>query len=361
MSTVENIDEAINESDAIRKIAIEEKKKRMEAGEEKGEPTKEDYENADKSLTRELAGFIRDGSQEFEEISKGIEKKFKSRMEGTANLERLPKRLLILECTNLDDLLGRLIVLSDERLDSTNLDMLDVANKADQLPSSFDEISGIIITGSPSDIAEKEQKPWIGIMEKFIKKALERNIPVLGICFGIQAHADLKGREVPKNKGGREMGVWETDIYLSESEAEHPIFKGIDFKEEANGQKILKSASAETLGSHAYCVEYNPKKQAESMHGFHFTEEGNYYPMVEVDGSFVGLQFHPEMSIPEGISILKSLVKKRSDKLIADGKDPKEILKGLEEYQAGLDEKAVPDNVKFLRNFVGIALENGNK
>lgn len=361
MSTIENKNEAANEANAIRRIALEAKSKRTQNGEKEGEPTRDDYENANKSLEQELASFIAEGSQEFEKISEDIEKKFKSRMEKTSSLERLSKRLLILECTGLNDLLGRLIVLSDERLDSTNVNMLDVTTQANELPRNFDEIYGIIITGSPADIAEKEQKPWIGEMEKFIKEALQRNVPVLGICFGIQVHADLKDRDVPKNIGGREMGVWDTDIYLNENEANHPIFKGINFSEEKNEKNILKRTSLKTLGSHAYCVEYNPKVQADSMHGFHFTQEGNYYPMIEIDGSFIGLQFHPEMSIPEGIAILKSLVKKRSDKLIADGKDPEAILKELDEYQVGLDANEVSDNAKFLRNFLDILLNKKDK
>lgn len=361
MNNMEDMTSAQNESKAIEKIAIEAKNKRIKNGEKEGNPTREDYENADKSLTQELFEFIKEGSGEFDKISEDIEKKFRTRMEKPSNQEKKPKRLLILECTGMDELLGKLTVLSDDRLDATSIDMTDVTNEVENLPSDFEEIAGIIITGSPADIVEKEQKPWIGKVEEFIKKALDQNIPTLGVCFGIQVHADLRGREVPKNKGGREMGVWDTRIYLSEKEASHPIFKGINFKEERNEQRGMKSASLKTLGSHAYCVEYDPKAQAETLHGFHFTEGGNCYPMIETDGSFVGLQFHPEMSISEGIAVLQSLVKKRSDKLVADGKDPKKILEELDKYKVELNSNETPDNVKFLRNFISISLDEKQK
>lgn len=358
MNKIENFFNAQNEANAIRKIAIEEKKRRvLEEGEKEGEPTKEDYEYGDKTLTMELAELAKEGSEEFEEITKSIDEKFAMQMEKSNNYEKEPKKLLILECTGMDDVLGKLIVLSDERLGATNVDMIDVTTKADELPANFDEISGIVISGSASDIVEKNEKQWIGKIEKFVEKGLEKNVPVLGICFGIQVHADMKGREVPKNEGGREMGVWNTSIYLDEKEAEHPIFKGIDFKEEKNGQEIKKSAILETTGSHAYHVEYDPKAQHDSMHGFNFTQDGYYYPMVETDGAFVGLQFHPELSGAEGLAFLKCLVKKRSDKLIADGKDPKEILKRLDEYEAEISSKQTHDNVRFLQNFVSMVFE----
>ncbi len=347
MARIENIDIAQNEANIVRKRAETKKE---------GEPDREDYENAEKSLTQEIADFIKDGSREFDEISQDIDKKYEKRMEKNASRERLPKRLLILECSGLNYLLGKLVVLSDEKLDSTNTDMLDVTSKTEELPIDFSEISGVIITGSPADIVEKEAKPWIEKMEKFVGEALDKDIPVLGICFGIQAYADLKGREVPKNEGGREMGVWETDMFLTEEEAENPIFKGMNFKEEKNGDKILKRVSLQTLGSHAYHAEFDPKAQAESMHGFRSTEEGYYYPMVEIDGRFTGLQFHPEFSSPEGIAILETLVKKRADKLVIDGKDPSEILEGLEKYKASLSDDKNPDNVKFLKNFIDIAI-----
>ena len=357
MGTFENKIIAENEASIVKKRALASKKERIKKGEAEGEPAREDYETADKTLTQEIADFIKEGAEEYEEIFNRLKNRYDETMDKTANLEKEPKRLLILECTGMNNLLGQMTFLSDERINASNFDVIDVTEKADDLPKSFDEVSGIVITGSPADIEEKGEKLWIRKMEGFVEKALKENVPVFGVCFGIQAHADIKGREVPKNEGGREMGVWKTDIFLTEEEAKHPIFKGIKFKEEKNGERMIKRASLETLGSHAFHARYDPKFQSKITHGFRFTKEGYYYPMIETDGSFIGVQFHPEFSIPEGIEILKALVKKRADKLVADGKDPKKILEDLKKYKDSLKKGEVPDNIKFFNNFIDIITE----
>jgi GMP synthase-like glutamine amidotransferase len=307
------------------------------------------------TLVSEIEELKESGSVEFQQISTEIKKKYEERMAETGSLEKSPKKLLILECTDMDYLMGRLMVLSDGRLGANNVDMVDAVNDGKDL--SLDNVGGIIVSGSASDIVEKEQKPWIGEMEEFVKEALDRKIPVMGICFGIQVHADLKGREVPKNEGGREMGIWDTAVYLEGDEVKHPIFNGLDFQQDDRGRK---SALLKTVGSHAYHAGYNPPTEERNIHGIHFTESGHGYPMIEIDGSFVGTQFHPELSIPEGLAILKALVKKRADKLVADDKDPKAILKEIEQYEIDIKD-GKNDNRTFLNNFVSMVFEKGDK
>lgn len=303
------------------------------------------------TLVSEIEELKESGSAEFQQISADIRQKYEERMAETGSLEKAPKKLLILECTDMDYLTGRLMVLSDSRLGANNVEMVDAVNKGQNL--SMENVGGIIISGSASDIVEKEQKPWIGEMEEFVKKALAEKIPVMGICFGIQVHADLKGREVPKNEGGREMGIWDTAVYLEGDEAKHPIFNGLDFQQDDQGRK---SALLKTVGSHAYHAGYDPVTEEKNIHGIHFTETGHGYPMIEIDGSFVGTQFHPELSIPEGLALLKTLVKKRADKLVADDKDPKAILKEIEQYEIDIKE-GKNDNRTFLNNFVSMVFD----
>jgi len=314
---------------------------------------KEELSKRTETLEQTIEQLKQEGAAEFvaaqQMVSRNFEKQFKKGQEK----QKSKKQLLILECSNINQLLGQLTVLTDKRLDSSNTEIVDVVNQTDSLPVSLDHVGGIVITGSPSDIVDKEQKPWIGETESFVQKALDKNIPVMGICFGIQLHADLKGREVSKNEGGREMGVWKTSVYMNAEEAQHPVFKGIDFQKSPDGKQVSKLI--ETLGSHAYRVD---PTGPEKMYGYHYTEEGNGYPMLEVDGSFIGTQFHPELSTSEGLSVLKSLVKSRAEKLKDDGKDPNSILREVESYEERImGNSGNVDNSAFLKNFISIVFK----
>ncbi|MEK7542932.1 MAG: hypothetical protein AAB503_01325 [Patescibacteria group bacterium] len=314
---------------------------------------KEKLEKGEESLPQALEELKREGPIEFKKASGAVKAKFEKRMAESQDKPKESKKFLILECSGLDGLLGQLTVLSDERLDASNTEMIDVIAQTDKLLQSLDEVGGVLITGSASDIVEKEQKPWIAETEKFIKKALDKKIPVMGVCFGIQLHADLNEREVPRNEGGREMGISKTSIYMEE-EQPHPIFKGIEFQEAPDGK--TRSAIVETVSSHAYHVE--PKNHGETLYGYNFTKTGHGYPMIEIDGSFIGVQFHPEMSLPEGLDLMEATVKNRADKLIADGKNPRAILEEFEDYKARIVKGGqTPDNAKFLQNFVSIVFE----
>lgn len=311
-------------------------------------------EEAD-SLVDIIEQMKKEAPAELEKIFGDVDRKFAERMEGSKDKPESPKKFLILECTEMKEVLGKLTILADERLDSSNVEMIDVVANTSALPENLDGISGILISGSASDIVEKGEKAWIGQTEAFVKKALDAGIPVLGVCFGIQLHADLMGRDVPKNQGGREMGIWKTAVYM-ENENPNPIFDGIPFQESEDGK--ARSALVETVGSHAYHADISRDTAREKMYGYHYTDTGHGYPMIETEGSFIGFQFHPELGTPEGLAFLEGLVKKRADKLVADGRDPQAILQEIDAYKKRIaEEGGVPINVKLLQNFVSMTLK----
>ena len=63
----------------------------------------------------------------------------------------------------------------------------------------FNLIKGIIFSGGPSSVTSKNY-------QTISKKIFEKNIPILGICYGLQLIAKLFGGKIKPSKGAREFG-----------------------------------------------------------------------------------------------------------------------------------------------------------
>ena len=76
--------------------------------------------------------------------------------------------------------------------------------EGEQLPS-VKEIDWLIVMGGPMGIYDEAKYPWLNAEKLFIKKAIESNKIILGICLGAQLIADALGAKVYQNKH-REIG-----------------------------------------------------------------------------------------------------------------------------------------------------------
>ena len=63
----------------------------------------------------------------------------------------------------------------------------------------FNLIKGIIFSGGPSSVTSKNY-------QTISKKIFEKNIPILGICYGLQLIAKLFGGKIKPSRGTREFG-----------------------------------------------------------------------------------------------------------------------------------------------------------
>ena len=63
----------------------------------------------------------------------------------------------------------------------------------------FDLIKGIILSGGPSSVNSKN-------FQTIPKSTFEKNIPILGICYGLQLIAKLFGGKIKPSKIRREFG-----------------------------------------------------------------------------------------------------------------------------------------------------------
>ena len=72
---------------------------------------------------------------------------------------------------------------------------------------SPNDIDLLIIMGGPMGVNEIIKYPWLKEEKQFIKKTIEADKKVLGICLGSQLIADILGKKVFINKE-KEIGWW---------------------------------------------------------------------------------------------------------------------------------------------------------
>ncbi len=89
---------------------------------------------------------------------------------------------------------------------------------------SLDGTLAVIVLGGAMGVHETDQYPFLASVRVYIKEAVDREIPLLGICLGGQLLAETLGATVHSRKNG-EMGVCSVEILKSAST--DPLFLGI--------------------------------------------------------------------------------------------------------------------------------------
>jgi GMP synthase (glutamine-hydrolysing) len=83
-----------------------------------------------------------------------------------------------------------------------------------------DSVEAVVVTGSP--ISVYERLSWSVASGEWLAKVIEREIPVLGVCYGHQLIAEALGGEVKRSQRGREMGAIEITQTTND-----PLFQGL--------------------------------------------------------------------------------------------------------------------------------------
>ncbi|MCM8778550.1 MAG: type 1 glutamine amidotransferase [Candidatus Omnitrophica bacterium] len=92
--------------------------------------------------------------------------------------------------------------------------------KQEALPQP-EACEAIIILGGPMNVYDTEDYPFLIIEEDFLRVALAREIPLLGICLGAQLLAKIYGAEVKRAEKG-EIGWYK--VSLTEEGEKDPLF-----------------------------------------------------------------------------------------------------------------------------------------
>ncbi len=140
----------------------------------------------------------------------------------------------------------------------------------------------IIISGSPANTSQ-------GPAPQPVANIWDSPLPLLGICFGMQAMVVACGGEVAKS-AIREDGRVTTQV-----DTTHPIFKGI--KQDFTG-----------LFTHGDFVKTIP--QGLTILGSHRLSDGSTAYSSVAKGNKIGVQFHPEVfdDTPEGYQLFKNFL-----------------------------------------------------
>lgn len=92
-----------------------------------------------------------------------------------------------------------------------------------ELIPSLEGYKGLIVLGGPMGVYEADQYSHLKVEMKLIEEAIQKNIPVLGICLGAQLIAGVLGAHVRKS-GHWELG-WH-DVHLTDHGKGDPLFSG---------------------------------------------------------------------------------------------------------------------------------------
>ena len=131
---------------------------------------------------------------------------------------------------------------------------------------------GIILSGSPSSIFDKNSP-------KADKKIFDLNIPILGICYGLQFMTTVFGGKVAKSKK-REYGRAVLKINKNKDD---DLFRGIQAGKGAQGYVVWMS--------HGDQIKVLPKDFIPIAH----TDNCPYAALRSRDRKIFGVQFHPEV------------------------------------------------------------------
>jgi GMP synthase (glutamine-hydrolysing) len=93
------------------------------------------------------------------------------------------------------------------------------------IPKDLSGVEAIILMGGPINVYEEKRYPFLNYEDLFLKKALQKEVPILGICLGAQLLAKACGARV-KKAHKKEIGWY--NIFLTDVGRKDPLFKGMD-------------------------------------------------------------------------------------------------------------------------------------
>lgn len=180
-------------------------------------------------------------------------------------------------------------------------------------PSDY---AGAIVTGSSSSMTVDE--PWYGDAMDFLRRAVDADLPTLGVCFGHQMLAVALGGRVEKNPLGREIGT--VKVELTDAGARDAIFAGLP-------------RTLTVQATHTDAVTELPK-------GAVLLASNERCPVqaFAIGERIRTVQWHPEFTA----SVVRGYIEGRKEMIAAEGMDPDAIRAGTAETDSG---------ARILRNF----------
>lgn len=207
---------------------------------------------------------------------------------------------------------------------SPGLDITVLNTEAGELPGDPTDWDGIVVTGSPAMVSDRE--PWSENAATWLAQAVHLAIPVLGVCYGHQLLAHALGGEVGYHPEGRESGT--RSVELLTSAQDDPLFCGIPDTFSAQlthkqsvlslppgavllGRNEFEPHQAFRVGKCAWGVQFHPEFSSAVMRAY----LGVQAPDLELEGFNAQTMIDSVTDAPEASGLLE-----RFSALVAENK-----------------------------------------
>jgi len=162
----------------------------------------------------------------------------------------------------------------------------------EQSPWPLDEFAGVVSMGALASVTNETSVPWIRSELELLSRALERGVPILGVCFGSQSLARAAGGQVRKSPlteiGWHDVTMTshaETDPVLGSLGKEFPAFQWhydtFDLPPDAT---VLATAGdlieAYRVGDSAWGVQFHIEANPSVVYGW----LGTYRDAIDEEG-----------------------------------------------------------------------------
>ncbi len=140
-------------------------------------------------------------------------------------------------------------------------------DRGEDLPD-LDDAAAVVLLGGYMAAYEEERFPWLVTEKAYARKAVERDVPVLGICLGAQLLADALG--------GRAYRAERPEVGVV------PLV----FTDQGAADPVVGPLHPEVLAFHQDTFDLPP--------GATLLARSDRFPHIFRHGSALALQFHPE-------------------------------------------------------------------
>jgi GMP synthase (glutamine-hydrolysing) len=182
----------------------------------------------------------------------------------------------------------------------TGLDIHVVNVAADENPGAPTDWDGIVVTGSPAMVSDREQ--WSELTADWLLQAVRHSVPVLGVCYGHQLLAHALGGVAGDRLQGRESGTFE--VILCPEAKSDPLFSGLPARFPA---QLTHRQSALRLPDDAVLLAYSDNEPHQAF---------------RVGDCAWAVQFHPEFTA----EVMRLYLETQAPALANEGQSPEHLL-----------------------------------